>query len=71
MMYDVFNPLPYDNILDRTGLKACVDNKLLVVFRMISLCDRVINTVEKNGNAGDQCFQNLLSNAVTSIFSFS
>ena len=70
MMYDVFNPLPYDNILDKTRLKAFAEHKLLVAVMMIFLCDRVMNTVGKGENAGDQCFQNL-PNAVTSISSLS
>ena len=70
MMYDVFNPLPHDKILDRTRLRAFADNKLIVAVMIISLSDRVINTVGKGENASDQCFQNLLSNAVISISSF-
>ena len=50
-MYDVFNPLPNNKILDRTGFKAFADNKLLADVVMISVCDRVINTVGKGENA--------------------
>ena len=59
-----FNPLPDDKILDMTKLKAYADDKLNIVKMMISLFNKVENTVEKGENAGcqhfllfPQCFQ--------------
>ena len=60
----VINPFPNDKILDRTKLKAFVDNKLNMTKIRISSFDRVENTVGKGENAGyqhflffPQCFQ--------------
>ena len=50
------NPLPNDKIFDLTKLKALADDKLKVAKMMISLFDRVENTVEKGENAGYQHF---------------
>ena len=50
-----FKPLPKNKILDVTKLKAFAD-KLNVASLMISLLDRVENTVEKGENAGYQHF---------------
>ena len=47
----VFNPLPNDNILDMTKLKAFADDKLKVVKMEIFIFDRVENTVGKGENA--------------------
>ena len=56
--------LPNDKILDMTKLKAFANNKLNVAIMMISLFNRVENTVGKGKNAGyqhfllfQQCFQ--------------
>ena len=59
--YDVtvpasFKPFPNAKISDLTKLKAFADDKLNVAKRMISLFDRVENTVEKGENAGYQHF---------------
>ena len=51
-----FNPLPNDNILDVTKLKAFADDKLNVARMMNSLLDREENTVGKGENAGYQHF---------------
>ena len=58
-----FNPLSHDNILDVTKFKAFADDKFIVSRMMISLIDRVENTVGKGENAGylhfllfPQCF---------------
>ena len=50
------NPLPNDKILIETKLKAFADKKLNFAKMMISLFDRVENTVGKEENAGDQHF---------------
>ena len=50
------NSFPNDKILDLTKLKAFTDDKLNVSRMMISILDRVENTVEKGENAGYQCF---------------
>ena len=50
------NPLPNDKISEGTKLKAFADNKLNVTKMMISLYDRVENTVGKGENAGYQHF---------------
>ena len=50
------NTLPNDKILDVTKLKAFADDKLNVTKMMISLYDRVENTLGKGENAGDQHF---------------
>ena len=42
------NSLPNDKILGLTKLKSFPDNKLNVARKMISLLDRVGNTVEKH-----------------------
>ena len=47
----VVNPLPNDKILDVSKLKAIADNKLNVAKMIISLLDRVQNTVGKGENA--------------------
>ena len=74
----IFNPLLNDIILNKTRLKAFADDKLIVAVMMISLCDRVINTVGKGENAGDEHYllfpqrvPKPFSNAAGSIFSFS
>ena len=46
------NSLPNDKILDVTKLKAIADDKSNVTKMMISLFDRVENTVGKGENAG-------------------
>ena len=46
-----FYPLTYDKIWDRTKLKALTDNYLKVAKLMISLFDRVENTVGNGENA--------------------
>ena len=50
------NPLPNGQILDVTKLEAFADNKLKVGKMMVSLFDRVENTVRKGENAGYQHF---------------
>ena len=45
------NPLPNDEILETTKSKAFAGDKLKVVKVMISLFDRVENTVGKGENA--------------------
>ena len=64
----VLNPLPNDRILDLTKLKAFADDKFIGAEMMISLFDRVENTVGKGENAGyqhfllfPQCFPNASS----------
>ena len=52
----VFNPLPNNKTLEMTALKAFADDKLKVAKMMISLFDRVENTVGKGENAGYQHF---------------
>ena len=56
----MFNPLPNDNILDVTKLKAFADDKLNVARMMISLLDRIENTVGKGEKADYQHFLLLL-----------
>ena len=58
------NPFPNDKISDVTKLKAFADDKLKIREKVISLFDRVENTVGKGENAGyqhfllfPQCFQ--------------
>ena len=53
---DVINSLPNNKFLDMTKLKPFADNKLNAAVMMISLFDRVENTVEKGENAGYQHF---------------
>ena len=48
------NHLPNDKILEVTKLKSFADDKLNVAKMMISLFDRVENTVGKGENAGYQ-----------------
>ena len=50
------NSSPNDRILDVTKLKALADDKLIVARMMISLLNRVENTVGKGENAGYQHF---------------
>ena len=50
------NPLPNDKILDVTKMKAFADGKLNVARMLISLLDRVENTVGRGENAGYQHF---------------
>ena len=54
--FKVFNPLPNDKIVDVTKLKTSADNKSNIAYMMISLFDRVENTVGKGENAGHQHF---------------
>ena len=54
-MYYV-NPLPNDNFLERSKLKAYADNKLNTAKMTILLCDRLENTLGKGENAGYQHF---------------
>ena len=42
-----FNPIPHDEILDQTKLKAFADDKLNVTKMIISVFDRVENIVGK------------------------
>ena len=63
-----FSSLPNDKILDQPKLKAFADGNRDVVEIMISLLDRVENTVGKGENAGyqhcllfPQCFPKLSS----------
>ena len=51
-----FNSLPKDKILDWTKLKALADDKSDVAGIMISVYDRVENTLENGKNAGYQYF---------------
>ena len=51
----LLNPFQNDKILDVTKLKALADDKLNIA-KMISLIDRVENTVGKGENAGYQHF---------------
>ena len=44
------NSLPNDKFLDRTKLKAFADDKLNIAVMMISLIDRVENTVGRVEN---------------------
>ena len=48
--------LPYEKILDVTKLKAFADEKFNVAKIIISLFDRVENTVGKGENGGCQQF---------------
>ena len=48
--------LPNDKFLDWTKLKAFADDKVNVAEMMISLFDRIENTVGKEENAGFQHF---------------
>ena len=50
------NPLQNNKILDVTKLKAFADNKLNMTKTMISLFERVENSVGKGENAGYQHF---------------
>ena len=50
------NLYPNEKILDKTKLKAIADDKLNITVMMISLFDRVENTVGKWENAGYQHF---------------
>ena len=50
------NFLPNDKILEVNKLKAFADEKLNVAKMMVSLFDRVENTVVKGENAGYQHF---------------
>ena len=52
----IINPLPDDKILEGTNLRAFAEDKLNVTKVMISLYDRVENTVGKGENAGYQHF---------------
>ena len=56
----LLNPLPNDKILGMTKLKAFADDKLNVAKMMISLLDRVENTVGIGENAGHQHFLRFL-----------
>ena len=51
-----FNPFPNDKVLDTTELKAFADDNLNIAKMMISLLDRVENTMDKGENAGYQHF---------------
>ena len=51
-----FNPLPNNKIVDLTKFKALEDDKFSVAKMMISLLDRVENTVRKGENAGYKQF---------------
>ena len=51
-----FNFLRNEKTLDMTKLKAFADDKLNGSRMMISLLDRVENTVGKDENVGDQQF---------------
>ena len=62
------NTLQNDKILQLTRLKTFAEDKLNIAKTMISLCDRVENTVGKGENAGyqhfllfQQCFPKLSS----------
>ena len=50
------SPFPNDKILEMTKLKAFTDDKLNIAKMIISLFDRVENTVGKGVNAGYQHF---------------
>ena len=52
----IINPLPDDKVLEGTNLRAFAEDKLNVTKIMISLYDRVENTVGKGENAGYQHF---------------
>ena len=56
MVLQTFNSFPNDKIADVTKLKAFADDKLNVARMMISLLDRIENTVGKEENAGYQHF---------------
>ena len=47
-----FNPLPNDNILDWSSLKAFADDKLKMVQMLEFFLDRVENFAGKGENAG-------------------
>ena len=51
-----FNPLPKDNFLDWTNIKAFADDKLTVADLMICVFDMKENIVGKGENAGYQHF---------------
>ena len=51
-----FNTFPNEKILDVSKLKAFADDKLSIARMMISLIDRIENTVGKGENAGYQHF---------------
>ena len=53
---EAFNSLPNVKFFDITKLKACVDDKLNVAKMMISLFDRIEDTMGKGENAGYQHF---------------
>ena len=48
--------LPDDKVLARSKLKAFADDKIDVVKMMVSLLNRIENTVGKGENAGYQHF---------------
>ena len=54
--FSLFNPVPNDKILNMTKLKAFADEKSKLAKMMISLFDRLENTVGKGENAGYQHF---------------
>ena len=51
-MFFSLYPLPNDNVLDMTKLKAFADEKLNFAKMTISLCNSVGNTVGEEENAG-------------------
>ena len=53
-MSSSIKPLPDSKILDVIKLKALADDKLNVAKMMLSLLDRVENTVGRGENAGYQ-----------------
>ena len=55
-IYKTFISLPNNKILDVTKLKAFADDKFIIARMMISLLDRIENTVGKGENAGCQHF---------------
>ena len=64
----IFNPLPNDNILDRSKFKAFVEDNFSVIQMVQYFYDRVENIVGKGENAGyqhfplfPQCFQKTFS----------
>ena len=66
--YCSLNSLPNDKILDKSKLEVFADDKIDVLKMMISLLDRVENTVGNGENAGyqhflrlPQCFPNPVS----------
>ena len=63
-----FNPLPNDNILVRSKLKAFADDKLIGIQNALFVLDKIENIVGKEENAGYQhfllvlkCFQKAIS----------